>query len=66
VSPIARRATGLAAAALCAALACRPGLRVAEVAPTPPSKLDERLEELTGARLVGGNELTPIENGAVG
>jgi cardiolipin synthase len=65
VSPIARRATCLAAVAVCAALACRSGQRIADVGPTAPSELDERLAALTGARLVGGNELTPIENGAV-
>lgn len=63
--PIARRAARLAAVALCAAASCRSGQRVPRVEPTPPPDLGERLRALTGAPLVGGNELTPIENGAV-
>jgi cardiolipin synthase len=33
--------------------------------PAVPSGVDAHLERMTGARLVGGNELVPIENGAV-
>jgi cardiolipin synthase A/B len=61
--PFDRRAVWLATAAL-VAIACRANPE-ASVAPASPDSLGARLEVETGARLVAGNELTPIENGAV-
>jgi cardiolipin synthase len=60
--PIALRAAWLAIA-LCAH-ACRPDPE-ARVEPAPAAELETQLEALTGAELVGGNALTPVENGAV-
>jgi cardiolipin synthase len=63
VSPLARTAAALLALALVAACGRRPEAG----GPDPASRagVAERLEAETGAPLVGGNELAPLENGAV-
>jgi cardiolipin synthase len=61
--PTARRAAWLLVAAALAG-ACRPAREAGDL-PLAGGAFHELLEALTGASLVAGNELTPIENGAV-
>jgi cardiolipin synthase len=62
VTPTARTAALLAVAI---AAGCRPRQDPGTTPPPAPADLPKRLEAETGAALVGGNEVTPIENGAV-